>query len=218
MSARRIISRRERGSVLVEFVLCFSLFWVPLFFGAAVLGFSLIRAMQVTQVCRDAGHMYAAGTDFSQATSQTLLSNLAVGMNLSSTGNSFVVLSTVTYVDASDCQAANLSPNSSSCPNINQYVFTKQVSIGNATLGRSGPTYASVFGTPSSSIKDSSGGISQPNYLTSSSALVSNFTATTGITLVSRQVTNVSEMFATPLQPIFWSQISNPVVTARSYF
>ena len=93
----------------------------------------------------------------------------------------------------------------------------RQVTIGNNTLGRSGSVYASAFGTPSSSIQDSSGSISTTNYLKSSSALVTNFPAT-GITLVHGQVSYVSEMFATPLQPIVWNRLSNPVVSARSFF
>ena len=215
----REVPNRERGSALVEFVLCFGLFWVPLFFGSAIMGFSLIRVMQVTQVCRDAGHMYAYGTDFSQPSSQALLRNLATTVNLSSTGNSFIILSTITFVDTSDCQAAGLSANSSSCPNMGNYVFKRQIAVGNNTLGSTvGSVYASAFGAPSPSIQDSSGGISATNYLTSASAVVTNFQATTGITLVSGQVSYVSEMFATPLQPIFWSQLSNPVVNARSFF
>jgi hypothetical protein len=218
MPSPKVVSNRERGSAFVEFILCFSLIWVPLFFGTAVIGFSLIRAIQVTQVCRDAGHMYAYGTDFSQSSSQTLLSNLAVGMDLSSSGNSFIIMSTVTYIAANDCQAAGLSPNTNSCPNMNSYVFTRQVSVGNSTLGRSGSVYASIFGTPSSSIQDASGGISPTNYLTSTSARATNFQTATGITLTSGQISYVSEMFATPLQPVFWSDLSNPVVSARSFF
>ncbi|MBV9937240.1 MAG: hypothetical protein JO150_01955 [Acidobacteriaceae bacterium] len=218
MSSQTAIYYRERGSALVEFVLCMSLFWVPLFFGMAVLGFGLVRALEITQICRDAGHIYANTPAISQASLQTLLSSLATSMNLTNSGNSFIVLSTITYVDASDCQAANLSADSTNCPNMNNYVFMRQVIIGNSTLGLTGtPAFQSAFGTPASSIQDSSGSISPANYLTSSNALVTNFPAT-GITLVHGQVSYVSEMFATPLQPIVWSQLSNPVVSARSFF
>ena len=210
---------RERGSAFVEFVLCMSLFWVPFFFGMSVLGFGLVRAMEVTQVCRDAGHMYAYGTDFSQTSAQALLSSLATGMNLSSTGNSFIILSTITYVNQTDCQAAYPSSGNPNCANTGNYVFMKQVKIGNNTLGISGASpYNSVFGTPASNIQDSSGGITPQNYMQNSSALAGNFQTTSGITLASGQVSYIAEMFATPLQPIFWSQFSNPVVSARAYF
>lgn len=220
MSLPKAISRRERGSAFVEFVLCFSLFWVPLFFGAAVIGFSLIRVMQVTQVCRDAGHMYAYGTDFSQTASQALLRSLAGSINLNSNGNSFIVLSTVTFVSQADCNAAYPSSGSPSCANTGNYVFMKQVTIGNTTLGLSGASpFTSTFGTPASSIKNSAGGITPQDYMQSASAaLTKNFQSTTGITLVSGQVAYVAEMFATPLQPIVWSQLSTPVVSTRAYF
>ncbi|MBV9307540.1 MAG: hypothetical protein JOZ45_15450 [Acidobacteriaceae bacterium] len=195
-----------------------SLFWVPLFFGMAVLGFGLVRAMEVTQVCRDVGHIYANTPAIPQANLQTLLSSLATSMNLTSSGNSFIVLSTITYVDANDCQGANLIADSAHCPNMNNYVFMRQVTIGNSTLGLTGtPAFKSAFGTPASNIQDSTGTISQTNYLTASSALVTNFPVT-GITLVHGQWSYVSEMFAMPLQPIVWSQLSNPVVSARSFF
>src|SRR5690349_11516666 len=94
---------RERGSALIEFVLAFSLFWLPLFFGTLVIGFSLIRGVQVTQICRDAGHMYSYGIDFSQQSYRNLLAGIAQGYNLTSSGNGVVVLSTVTYITSTDC-------------------------------------------------------------------------------------------------------------------
>ena len=182
-----------------------------------MLGFGLVRAMEVTQVCRDVGHIYANTPTIPQASLQTLLSSLATSMDLTNSGNSFIVLSTITYVDASDCQGAGLSADSAHCPNMGNYVFMRQITIGSNTLGRSGSVYASTFGTPSTNIQDPSGSIKPADYLTSASALVTNF-PTTGITLVHGQVSYVSEMFATPLQPIVWSQLSNPVVSARSFF
>jgi len=47
--------KRQKGSLLVEFVLVMSLVMVPLMLGTMVVGFNLIRAIQVNQVNRDAG-------------------------------------------------------------------------------------------------------------------------------------------------------------------
>src|SRR5437764_678328 len=105
-------NRKERGSALIEFVLCFGLFWLPLFFGTWIIGFNIIRTMQVTQVCRDAAHMYAYnGIDFSQSAAQTMLVSMAPGLslNVNGTGNGVVILSTITYVTQSDCTASNIS-------------------------------------------------------------------------------------------------------------
>ncbi len=197
---------------MVEFVLCFSIFWLPLFLGTCVFGFDLIRAIQVTQLCRDAGHMYASGTDFSQPPAQAILNSISGDISLDSSGNGVIVLSTITFVTDSDCQAANVQNN---CLNRNKYVFTRQLTIGSV----SGITFVSAFGTPASSIRDSSGGITQQNYLTDPSAVASNFNSISGITMPnSSQVSYVAEAMAKGMQPVYWSQFSNPTASARNYF
>ena len=60
--------KRQKGSMLVEFVLVMALVMVPLLLGTMVVGFNLIRSIQVNQINRDAGHMYARGVDFSSDT------------------------------------------------------------------------------------------------------------------------------------------------------
>ncbi|MGD0578520.1 MAG: hypothetical protein ABSC08_06290, partial [Bryobacteraceae bacterium] len=60
--------KRQKGSMFVEFVLVVALVMVPLLLGTMVVGFNLIRSIQVNQVNRDAGHMYARGVDFSSDT------------------------------------------------------------------------------------------------------------------------------------------------------
>lgn len=152
---------RERGGSLLEFVLCFSLFWVPFFFGMWNAGISLIRAIQVTEVCRDAAHMLAFGIDFSQAANQTMLQYIAQGLNLTSSGSSVVILSVVTYLDSS-C----------SCTNQGQYVLTKRIIIGNPSVISSTP---SAFGNPPATDMDSSGNIAQSIYTTDASCVAKSF-------------------------------------------
>src|SRR6266700_6460539 len=95
----RQIRPSERGSALIEFVFVCSLFWVPLFFGTLVIGFSLVQALQVTQVCRDAAHMYAFGVDFSQTIYKNLLVSLGPDLGMTTNGGKGVVIfSTVTYI------------------------------------------------------------------------------------------------------------------------
>jgi hypothetical protein len=191
-------NRKERGSALIEFVLCLGLFWLPLFFGTWIIGFNIIRTMQVTQVCRDAAHMYAYnGIDFSQSAAQTMLVSMAPGLslNVNGTGNGVVILSTITYVTQSDCAASNIS--SSNCNNANQNVFTRRIVIGNTSI------HSSVFGTPGSSIVDSTGSISAANYLTNISARATSFTGTTSISLASGQFAYVAEMWVNSPRFIF---------------
>jgi hypothetical protein len=211
LPARR--GRREAGTAVLEFVLSTALIIVPLFFGIIVIGLSLILANQVTEVCRDTGHMFAYGVDFSQAASQLLVTQqLAQGLGMTPTGGKGVIyLSILTYVDGSSCTGAGLQANTTNCPNLNQIVVTKRLIIGNTGI------HASTFapGIPSSLIS-SSGAISSANYLTNASVQAANFAGV--INLTAGQYAYVSEMFVNPPLGGIWSLFSSNVVTARSVF
>jgi hypothetical protein len=207
----------ERGSALVEFVLCFGLFWVPLFLGTLVIGFNLIRAVQVTQVCRDAGHMYSFGIDFSQTGYKNLLASLAPGLSVDPAGTGgrgVVILSTVTYVDATQCQAGGYS---STCPNQGQIVFTRRIVVGKTSL------HTSAFGTPNSSLVDSSGNVragsnsGTSGYLNDSSAIATGFSNVLSLTS-GQQYAYVSEMFVQSNDYNWWSFLGPIRLSARSIF
>lgn len=204
----------EKGSALIEFVFCFGLFWAPLFLGMLTVGFNLIAAVQVTQLCRDAAHMYSQGIDFSQATYKTLLINLAPGLGLAATGGKGeVILSSITYIDGTDCSAAGL--NDATCTNKNKYVVTRRIVIGNTGTGF--PT--SNFGTPSSGILDSAGNVTSsggtPYYLTNSSAQAGNFQTSTGVTLTSQHYAYTAETY---VQSPYWTSLGTSGIAARSIF
>ncbi len=201
----------ERGSALIEFLLCFSFVWVPLFFGTLVLGLNLVRAIQTTQVCRDAGHMYGfSNIDFSQAANQTLLVSLASGLNMTPTGgNGVIILSTITYADATACQAANLQ--NGSCTNQGQAVFMRRIVIGNANL------HMSTFGTPAPNIVDGSGNISNTNYLTNPSAVANGFLNVVPLQS-STQFAFVAEMWVASPDYNWWSVLGNSGSSALAIF
>ncbi len=215
MSSKRIAPARKRGeqgTALIEFMLCFGLFWVPLFFGTLLFGFNLIRAIQVTQVCRDAGHMYAFNTDFTQPGSQHLLVTLAPSLNMTPTGgNGVVVLSTLTYADSNLCQGAGLQPDSAHCPNLGQIVFTNRIVVGSSAL------HVSAFGTPAASIIGTGGNILASNYLTDPSAVASNFSSVINLQS-SSQFAYVSEMWVTSPDFNFWNAFGPVMIGARSVF
>jgi hypothetical protein len=198
---------------MIEFLLATGLLIVPIFFGIIMIGMSLILANQVTEVCRDTGHMFAYGVDFSQASSQTLVTQqLAQGLNMTPTGGKGVIyLSTITYVDGTSCSAAGLQANSANCPNINQTVVIKRLTIGNT--GIRGSSFAPSI-TPS--IIGSNGDISSANYLTDTSVRAPSFSNL--ITLSVGQDAYVAEMFVNPPAGGLWSLFSSNVVTARSVF
>lgn len=195
----------------MEFVLGFALFWIPLFFGTLVIGFNLIRAVQVTQVCRDAGHMYSQGIDFSLSVYQNLLVDLAAGLRMTvNSGNGVVILSTVTYIGPNDCTAGGYQANTSSCPNMNQTVFTRRIVVGNQSL------HASSFGTPNSGDMDSGGNISPRGYLTHTANRATNFYSV--IPLASGEFAYVSEMWVTSPDISWWSFLGTTGSAARSIF
>jgi len=203
--------RRERGSASVEFALCVILFWMPMFLGMGVIGINLIRAVQVTQVCRDAGHMYANGTDFSQTTYQNLLVSLAIGLNMTTSGgNGVVILSTVMYVDSNACTNGGYQANSSSCPNLNYIVFIQRIVVGNSSI------HSSNLGSPNSADLNSSGVVSTAGYLTDTSNRVANFSNI--IPLTSGEMAYVSEMYTTSPDTSWCPFLSTPTISAFAVF
>jgi hypothetical protein len=137
----------ESGVAIVEFSFSM-LVLVPLMVGTAAVGLNLIRSLCTIQLARDAGHMYARGTDFSQPGNQTILATIGSNVGLSTTagsGNAIVTLSTITYVDKGICASAGKvdgSGNPSGCTNYQHWVFTQRLLIGNSSIR------ASSFGAP----------------------------------------------------------------------
>mgnify|MGYP001312410074 CR=1 FL=1 len=196
---------------MVEFTLVTSVFLVPLLLGTMIIGQNLIREIEVTQVCRDAGHMFSYGIDFSLPVNQTLLVNLAQGLQLqTSGGNGVVTLSTLTFVGPNDCIAGGYQANGSSCANLNQTVFTRRIVVGNISL------HASAFGTPNASLIDSSGNISAAGYLNNTSTRATGFSSL--VQLSSGQFAYLSEMYVATPDLSVWSYLRTTAVSARSIF
>jgi hypothetical protein len=204
--------QNQRGSSLLEFLLASLLLILPLLFGTFIFGMRLVRANQVAEVCRDAGHMYAFGANFSQSGGQNELVKLAQGLNLTPTGgNGVIILSTITFVGPNDC-VANGYP-SGNCPNLNNTVFAGRLIIGNSGLTINSQAQVSLFGTPPASIVDGNGNISPANYVQSTGAVANNFYSV--IPISSGQLAYVAEAFF--LAPDF-SLLNPGGITARSIF
>ena len=178
--------KSTRGASAMEFALSM-LFWVPMIMGVSVTGLNLIRSLQVNQVCRDAGHMFAYGIDFSDNGNKDLLLRTASGLNITRTGGTgVVILSRMLYIGASECTGAGLAANAIACPNIFKTVFTRRLVIGNKNVR------ASNYGTPINSIVQSDGNISASNYLTQPSAVAVNFNL---MTMTGGQILFMAESF-----------------------
>lgn len=170
MTSRK--TARSRGTALVEFTLC-AVVWLPLLLGVIFVGFNVARSIEVTQICRDAGHMHAYGVDFSQTVNQSILIQLSTGFDITPTGgNGVFILSTAMLIGPAQCEGGGLPGDSADCPNLNYTVFTRRLVIGNKTLRTSN------YGTPNSRYIDSNGNISTTGYLTDASMRVQNFPST----------------------------------------
>src|SRR4051812_11147568 len=71
---------------------------VMLLFGVSSIGIRLGRTIQAIQLARDIGHMYALGVDFSKVGNQNIATTLGGGFNLTSTGDTLLILSRVVKV------------------------------------------------------------------------------------------------------------------------
>lgn len=178
-------NQRRRGSAAMEFALV-SVFTLPLLMGTFVLGMSLSRSIQVTQISRDAGHMYVRYVDFTQTANQDIIVRLTSGLGMTRTGgNGVVILSKIMHIGDSECASGGYPVGDSRCVNRNQDVFIQQLKIGDATAKNSN------FGTPTGVTYDAKQSIT--DYLTNSGARASNVTS--AITLASGEIAFVSEAF-----------------------
>ena len=148
--------RSRRGNTLVEFAVV-APFWIAVFFGTIAVGTNLTRTIQVIQISRDLGHMYAKGVDFTAASSVNLLTgagtppsaSLVQGMDLnSSTGNTVIIFSQVRHVYSTDSDCTG-----GTCANAGSDVFVNRIVLGKSSLK------ASILGNPNASDLDSRGGV-----------------------------------------------------------
>jgi hypothetical protein len=210
----------RRGVAIVEFTLAV-VFLVPLVLGTLVYGFRLIRAIEMDQIVRDIGHMYIRGIDFTQPGPQGNAATLAQGFNLTSSGTSVLVLSTIKVIQQSDCDAANPGkPAGTACTNLNNPVFTQQIKIGNTSLTVNGVNIAaSAFGTPPLQANDTVLATDQANTATAAAGKTSANTGFASVlTLNSGELAYVTEMFNATPELNIRGLSGAPQVYARSIF
>lgn len=153
---------------MVEFALCMS-FLTPLLLGTYNVGMNLGRNLQVTQLARNAGHMYVRWVDFSQTAAQDIVVRMATGLNMTRTsGDTTVILTQIMVPSDSDCSANSLT--GSACVNRNIPVIIHRIQFGNKSIR------SSAHGTPPSGVVTSDGSITPSNYLTQTSVRASNWT------------------------------------------
>ena len=193
----------EHGSAFIEFALCASLFLVPLLLGAMVVGMNVIRAVQVTTLCRTAAHMYSQNIDFSQSQNQQQLIKVAQGLNITTTsGNGVIILTRVQYITSAAC-------GSQPCANENQYAMTNRIVIGNSSI------HSSMFGSPPAADMQANGNVIVADYLNDPATIATNFS--TIMTLTSGQYLYVAETYFTSPDLNWWGR-GVPQISTRFVF
>jgi hypothetical protein len=159
--------QNSRGGAVLEFSLIVGTM-VSLFLGTFGIGINLIHGLEIVQLARDAGHMFARGIAFSSDSPGNIqiLNTIGktVGLKTDDAAGSTAVLylSKVTYVDNPTCIAGG---QAAGCHNFGQWVHVqKQLSFGNTTIFTSG------FGNPNSLTAGSDGSIAPSIYVTNDGA------------------------------------------------
>jgi hypothetical protein len=208
--------RADAGSVMIEFVLVASCFFIPLVLGLMSIGFALTRALQVASLTRDVGRMAVRGVDFSLLPNQELITGsstrpnlppMASGLGMQPNGGNVtggvsgmgvLVLSTFTRASAT-C----------GCDNAGMIVLTRRIVIGNKTL------FTSTFGTPTSTLVNPSTGV-VANYLNEVTARANTFASIVNLSN-NEQAHMVESMFS--FQDLAIGGLySNPGVFWRAVF
>ena len=139
----------RRGNAILEFALV-STFLAPLLVGTFVLGMTMIRNLQATEMSRDAGRLYMRMVEVAGAGDPDIGARLAQGLHMTrGGGHDAVIVSKVAYVSDAECAAGGYASGDTRCANRNQYVFLQQIVIGNPALGGShfGSTTGAIYDT-----------------------------------------------------------------------
>jgi hypothetical protein len=146
--------KNTRGVSILEFSFIL-LVMIPLLLGTTGIGLNMVNTLQVVQLARDAGHMYARGVDFTQLGNLQILASLGASVGMSTTtgaglGNARLILSQLRYVDKATCllnsSVVDKSGNPVGCTNLGQWVFAERITVGNTSLR------ASTFGNPTAGV------------------------------------------------------------------
>lgn len=198
--------QNQRGNTIVEFALV-SMLLVPLLLGTVNVGMNISRSIQVTQVSRDAGHMYARFIDFSKDANKDIVVRLAHGLGLTRDGGTGkVTLTKVLFVGQLECEAGGLDV--AQCPNYNQPVIMQQQMIGDTSL------QTSALGEPNPGLLDAEGNVA--DYLTEASARSTNFNNI--LALAPGEFAYVSEAFFSSPDYDFPGFFENNTLYARTIF
>jgi hypothetical protein len=219
ISKRRVSQRRQerqRGNVLVEFAMLFP-FLVTMLAGAFTLGMSLTRAVQASQLCRNANVLMVRSIDLSTPANQRLLlrTGAGLGLNVPGTNNpnpngkGTIFLTKVIRVGNNACYLGitNWNGNPSTCPNHGQYVIGQRIRIGNTSR------WSSVTGNPASPLL-SDGSLTDNAIATGTGNRATGFPGI--VQLAEDEFAYISEVFADVDDLTLLNFMKAPVINVRN--
>lgn len=170
-----------RGSVILEFAIIAPLLML-LLAGSFTLGMSVNRAIQASNVNRNAIVLLTRKVDLSRSENQMMLIRSAAGlkMNIAGTyspdpsGSGVVILSKVIRVGPVACSLGipGWNGNAASCPNFGEYVIAQRIGIGNTAR------WSSAIGAPATLLA-TDGSVSDADIANSSSNRATGFSRLT---------------------------------------
>ena len=152
MTRHPVSPRRRRwqgGQEMMEFGLVALLIYTPLLLGTFVVGMNLVKTIQAKNTIRDMADMFIHGTDFSDGGYQSLVKEIATGLNLQSPtysagtetrddtgtlGDGIIWVSKIMYVGTGGGS------------NAGNFVWVQRVRIGNSSLITA--AHSSILGDP----------------------------------------------------------------------
>jgi len=157
---------RQSGSTMLEFAV---VVWVLvlLLAGSFDIGMTLIRALQASELVREAGILQvddviapSDSVDLSLTSTQEVLLRVAPALGMAMTngtyapnpnGNGVIILSKIINVGPLECSTGignAFDGTTATCPNLGSYVFARRITIGNTARGTS--SYGTPTDTPAS--------------------------------------------------------------------
>ena len=212
--ARR--AARQKGSFMVEFAIVgWTLFF--LMAGTVQVGLNMSRAMTAAEVCRDANVLTVRGIDLSQSSNQQLIARAAAGLGLNQSGSwtpdpngsAVVYISQVKLVGPIECAngVANFDGTTNTCPNLNKYVITLRIGIGNTSR------WTSQVGAPAST-PGTGGKLTDAQICTVAGNVTTAFPA--DLALAADQYTYIAEVFADTSNINFFSFLTPSALYMRN--
>lgn len=207
---------KQRGNTILEFAVLAPVL-IILLGGTFTIGMSLVKAIQVGQVCRNANVLCVRGVDLSRLENQKLIVKTAMGLGLNvpntynpdPNGKAVVILTRVIRVGPNACNAGipTWDQNPATCPNYGAYVIAWRIAFGNTTRWRS-PT-----GDPAS-MPASDGKIPESEVATNTGNRATGFPGIISLSL--DEFAYISEVFADISELKLFTNVAPPIVAMRN--